>query len=173
MILLFLAILSSLGGCWLATSSSCAQVALSPSVPKVLGGWEMTTMPLGSPTLVGGQRGSLRLRGHPVVSQLHAISGPFPTPTPWPSLNAGSGAGPDLGVWPPQTAAGGPKASQPAYHHGNGPYNDVDIPGCWFFKLPHKVCVLVHTLFRGVLGHIVGLRSDSNQETALLWECQE
>ena len=154
-------------------SSSCAQVALSPSVPKVLGGWEMTTMPLGSPTLVGGQRGSLRLRGHPVVSQLHAISGPFPTPTPWPSLNAGSGAGPDLGVWPPQTAAGGPKASQPAYHHGNGPYNDVDIPGCWFFKLPHKVCVLVHTLFRGVLGHIVGLRSDSNQETALLWECQE
>ena len=36
------------------------------------------------------------------------------------------------------TAAGGPKASQPAYHHGNGPYNDVDIPGCWFFKLPHK-----------------------------------
>ncbi|KAM9711517.1 DNA polymerase subunit gamma-1 isoform 4-T4 [Dama dama] len=38
----------------------------------------------------------------------------------------------------PPTAAGGPKASQPAYHHGNGPYNDVDIPGCWFFKLPHK-----------------------------------
>ncbi|KAM9375873.1 DNA polymerase subunit gamma-1 isoform 2-T3 [Pholidichthys leucotaenia] len=24
------------------------------------------------------------------------------------------------------------------YHHGNGPCNDVDIPGCWFFKLPHK-----------------------------------
>ncbi|XP_029288872.1 DNA polymerase subunit gamma-1 isoform X1 [Cottoperca gobio] len=24
------------------------------------------------------------------------------------------------------------------YHHGNGPYNDVQIPGCWFFKLPHK-----------------------------------
>lgn len=46
-------------------------------------------------------------------------------------------------MWPPQTAAGGPKASQPAYHHGNGPYNDVDVPGCWFFKLPHKVCVLV------------------------------
>ncbi|XP_039978863.1 DNA polymerase subunit gamma-1 [Xiphias gladius] len=28
--------------------------------------------------------------------------------------------------------------SQCYYHHGNGPYNDVDIPGCWFFKLPHK-----------------------------------
>ncbi|KAM6195495.1 DNA polymerase subunit gamma-1 [Sarcoramphus papa] len=28
--------------------------------------------------------------------------------------------------------------SQPLYHHGNGPYNDVNIPGCWFFKLPHK-----------------------------------
>lgn len=24
------------------------------------------------------------------------------------------------------------------HHHGNGPYADVDIPGCWFFKLPHK-----------------------------------
>uniref|UniRef100_A0A3Q3X4M6 DNA polymerase subunit gamma-1 n=1 Tax=Mola mola TaxID=94237 RepID=A0A3Q3X4M6_MOLML len=30
------------------------------------------------------------------------------------------------------------KESQCHYHHGNGPYNDVDIPGCWFFKLPHK-----------------------------------
>ncbi|XP_064425971.1 DNA polymerase subunit gamma-1 isoform X4 [Mirounga angustirostris] len=39
---------------------------------------------------------------------------------------------------PALTAAGDPKASQPAYHHGNGPYNDVDVPGCWFFKLPHK-----------------------------------
>ncbi|NWW77503.1 DPOG1 polymerase, partial [Climacteris rufus] len=28
--------------------------------------------------------------------------------------------------------------SKPSYHHGNGPYNDVNIPGCWFFKLPHK-----------------------------------
>uniref|UniRef100_A0A3B4V016 DNA polymerase subunit gamma-1 n=1 Tax=Seriola dumerili TaxID=41447 RepID=A0A3B4V016_SERDU len=28
--------------------------------------------------------------------------------------------------------------SQCHYHHGNGPYNDVDVPGCWFFKLPHK-----------------------------------
>ncbi|XP_003475296.2 DNA polymerase subunit gamma-1 isoform X1 [Cavia porcellus] len=39
---------------------------------------------------------------------------------------------------PALTAAGGPKGSQPTYHYGNGPYNDVDIPGCWFFKLPHK-----------------------------------
>ncbi|XP_062439302.1 DNA polymerase subunit gamma-1 isoform X2 [Rhea pennata] len=29
-------------------------------------------------------------------------------------------------------------SSQPSYHHGNGPCNDVDVPGCWFFKLPHK-----------------------------------
>ncbi|XP_077174016.1 DNA polymerase subunit gamma-1 isoform X2 [Paroedura picta] len=28
--------------------------------------------------------------------------------------------------------------SHPEYHHGNGPYNDVHVPGCWFFKLPHK-----------------------------------
>ncbi|XP_006028344.1 DNA polymerase subunit gamma-1 [Alligator sinensis] len=31
-----------------------------------------------------------------------------------------------------------PVASQVCYHHGNGPYDDVSIPGCWFFKLPHK-----------------------------------
>ncbi|XP_013783947.1 DNA polymerase subunit gamma-1-like isoform X2 [Limulus polyphemus] len=23
-------------------------------------------------------------------------------------------------------------------HHGNGPFNDVNIRGCWFFRLPHK-----------------------------------
>ncbi|XP_069046788.1 DNA polymerase subunit gamma-1 isoform X2 [Lepisosteus oculatus] len=28
--------------------------------------------------------------------------------------------------------------SQPSFHHGNGPHNDVNVPGCWFFKLPHK-----------------------------------
>ncbi|XP_053741086.1 DNA polymerase subunit gamma-1 [Synchiropus splendidus] len=28
--------------------------------------------------------------------------------------------------------------TQCPYHHGNGPYSDVNIPGCWFFKLPHK-----------------------------------
>ncbi|XP_066523637.1 DNA polymerase subunit gamma-1 isoform X2 [Hoplias malabaricus] len=28
--------------------------------------------------------------------------------------------------------------SECPYHHGNGPYNDVNIAGCWFFKLPHK-----------------------------------
>uniref|UniRef100_A0A8C0XCM2 DNA polymerase subunit gamma-1 n=1 Tax=Castor canadensis TaxID=51338 RepID=A0A8C0XCM2_CASCN len=39
---------------------------------------------------------------------------------------------------PALPAACGPKGSQPSYHHGNGPYNDVDLPGCWFFKLPHK-----------------------------------
>ncbi|KFZ66852.1 DNA polymerase subunit gamma-1, partial [Podiceps cristatus] len=36
-------------------------------------------------------------------------------------------------LWKPAEAK-----SQPSYHHGNGPYNDVNIPGCWFFKLPHK-----------------------------------
>ncbi|KAL4624293.1 DNA polymerase subunit gamma-1 [Arapaima gigas] len=28
--------------------------------------------------------------------------------------------------------------SQCPFHHGNGPHNDINIPGCWFFKLPHK-----------------------------------
>lgn len=30
------------------------------------------------------------------------------------------------------------ESSQPSFHYGNGPYNDVNVPGCWFFKLPHK-----------------------------------
>ncbi|XP_042198873.1 DNA polymerase subunit gamma-1 [Callorhinchus milii] len=28
--------------------------------------------------------------------------------------------------------------THPSHHHGNGPYNEVNIPGCWFFRLPHK-----------------------------------
>ncbi|XP_077423292.1 DNA polymerase subunit gamma-1 isoform X2 [Vanacampus margaritifer] len=31
-----------------------------------------------------------------------------------------------------------PEESHCHYHQGLGPYNDIDIPGCWFFKLPHK-----------------------------------
>lgn len=31
-----------------------------------------------------------------------------------------------------------PNISLPACHHGNGPHNDINIPGCWFFRLPHK-----------------------------------
>nr|XP_057931486.1 DNA polymerase subunit gamma-1 isoform X1 [Doryrhamphus excisus] len=31
-----------------------------------------------------------------------------------------------------------PEESNCPYHQGIGPHNDVDIPGCWFFKLPHK-----------------------------------
>ncbi|XP_053320957.1 DNA polymerase subunit gamma-1 [Spea bombifrons] len=26
----------------------------------------------------------------------------------------------------------------PVYHHGNGPCNDVNVSGCWFYRLPHK-----------------------------------
>ncbi|XP_035668321.1 DNA polymerase subunit gamma-1-like isoform X1 [Branchiostoma floridae] len=28
--------------------------------------------------------------------------------------------------------------SAPEFHRGAGPYNDVDLPGVWFFRLPHK-----------------------------------
>lgn len=41
--------------------------------------------------------------------------------------------------------------SQPSYHHGNGPYNDVNIPGCWFFKLPHKASWVLLGLFPATL----------------------
>lgn len=29
--------------------------------------------------------------------------------------------------------------SRPDFYHGVGPYNDVDLPGVWFFRIPHKV----------------------------------
>ncbi|KAE8618193.1 hypothetical protein XENTR_v10009308 [Xenopus tropicalis] len=28
--------------------------------------------------------------------------------------------------------------SLPDYHHGNSPCSDVNVSGCWFYKLPHK-----------------------------------
>lgn len=39
--------------------------------------------------------------------------------------------------------------NQPSYHHGNGPYNDVNITGCWFFKLPHKASWVFLGFFLG------------------------
>ena len=29
--------------------------------------------------------------------------------------------------------------SAPDFYHGVGPYNDVNLPGVWFFRIPHKV----------------------------------
>lgn len=29
--------------------------------------------------------------------------------------------------------------SRPDFYHGVGPYNDVNLPGVWFFRIPHKV----------------------------------
>ena len=29
--------------------------------------------------------------------------------------------------------------SKPDFYHGVGPYNDVNLPGVWFFRIPHKV----------------------------------
>ena len=29
--------------------------------------------------------------------------------------------------------------SKPDFYHGVGPFNDVDLPGVWFFRIPHKV----------------------------------
>uniref|UniRef100_A0A8C0V9M1 DNA polymerase subunit gamma-1 n=1 Tax=Cyanistes caeruleus TaxID=156563 RepID=A0A8C0V9M1_CYACU len=36
------------------------------------------------------------------------------------------------------------RRSQPSFHHGNGPYNDVNIPGCWFFKLAAGTHMIPH-----------------------------
>ena len=43
------------------------------------------------------------------------------------SAGAGAGAGAD---------------SRPDFYHGVGPYNDVNLPGVWFFRIPHKVLVV-------------------------------
>lgn len=29
--------------------------------------------------------------------------------------------------------------SRPDFYHGVGPFNDVNLPGVWFFRIPHKV----------------------------------
>lgn len=31
------------------------------------------------------------------------------------------------------------KQDSPDFHHGVGPFNDVNLPGVWFFRIPHKV----------------------------------
>ena len=31
------------------------------------------------------------------------------------------------------------RESKPDFYHGVGPFNDVDLPGVWFFRIPHKV----------------------------------
>uniref|UniRef100_S4R4W1 DNA polymerase gamma, catalytic subunit n=1 Tax=Petromyzon marinus TaxID=7757 RepID=S4R4W1_PETMA len=43
------------------------------------------------------------------------------------------------GIDPPTMPTGGKrKKGEACYHYGNGPFNDVNLPGCWFFRLPHK-----------------------------------
>ena len=29
--------------------------------------------------------------------------------------------------------------SSPDFYHGVGPFNDINFPGVWFFRIPHKV----------------------------------
>ena len=29
--------------------------------------------------------------------------------------------------------------SRPDFYHGVGPFNDINLPGVWFFRIPHKV----------------------------------
>lgn len=38
----------------------------------------------------------------------------------------------------PQGVSSG-EESRPDFYHGVGPYNDVNLPGVWFFRIPHKV----------------------------------
>lgn len=34
--------------------------------------------------------------------------------------------------------SGSGSGSGPSWHKGDGPYDAVDIPGCWFYRIPHK-----------------------------------
>lgn len=71
-----------------------------------------TALPLGAPPLLGGRGGSPQPGGCPVVSRLPALR--VRAPTPWPLLEAGAGAGPDLRVWPHRWVPAAPEAaSQP------------------------------------------------------------
>lgn len=95
----------------------------------------------------------------------------------WFSLKVGVGAGFDVGVWFLQIVVGGSKGSQLVYYYGNGFYNDVDIFGCWFFKLFYKVCFLVYGLFFGVFS-VYGLQQvfsdlDSGIFFYIEWRCQQ
>ena len=49
------------------------------------------------------------------------------------TASAGVGAG---------AGAGAGADSRPDFYHGVGPYNDVNLPGVWFFRIPHKVLVV-------------------------------
>ena len=40
------------------------------------------------------------------------------------------------------TTASAGADSRPDFYHGVGPYNDVNLPGLWFFRIPHKVLVV-------------------------------
>ena len=40
------------------------------------------------------------------------------------------------------TTASAGADSRPDFYHGVGPYNDVNLPGVWFFRIPHKVLVV-------------------------------
>ena len=41
--------------------------------------------------------------------------------------------------------------SQPDFYHGVGPYNDVNLPGVWFFRIPHKVRTIIQFSQCGLL----------------------
>ena len=52
------------------------------------------------------------------------------------TASAGAGAGAD---------------SRPDFYHGVGPYNDVNLPGVWFFRIPHKVLVVTGLSYLSLL----------------------
>ena len=45
------------------------------------------------------------------------------------------------------TTASAGADSRPDFYHGVGPYNDVNLPGVWFFRIPHKVLVVTGLLY--------------------------
>ena len=48
-------------------------------------------------------------------------------------------------------SAGAGADSRPDFYHGVGPYNDVNLPGVWFFRIPHKVLVVTGLCRTGIL----------------------
>lgn len=53
------------------------------------------------------------------------------------------------------------KQDAPDFHHGVGPFNDVNLPGVWFFRIPHKVeYFMIHSFsFSAIMNNMANIKT--------------